>query len=69
MRYKSLLIGLIIGLMLGLSFLYVLGGRYVVKTVGTPHILIQYDTWTGKTWKENIYSSSSQKKWSWRRYA
>jgi len=51
MNWKSFIIGILIGLLIGLGLFYEFGERYEVRGMGPKGIWnIKVDKWTGRTW-------------------
>ncbi len=65
-RWTALAIGMILGLVIGVSVSYMLGQRYAMTSTGTGAIMmIKIDKLTGWSWMARYYEKNGAKIWHW----
>lgn len=65
-RWAVFVIGIILGLVIGLSVSYMLGQRYAVTSAGPSGIMmIKIDKLTGRSWMARYYEKNGTKIWHW----
>lgn len=66
MNWKNFLAGLIVGIIVTASLLYLVGDRYHVSSSGPDgRLTVKIDTWTGKSWVMQYYVREGSRTWHW----
>jgi hypothetical protein len=64
--WKSLILGMLAGVILSSGIFYLLSSRYKVSSSGPQGMMtIRTDTWTGKTWMARYYNINGGSVWYW----